>query len=56
MDTYNKKSVILTLKESTEIIASRIRFPKDSSSYKHRLEVSEDGSSWKLLYKRECTG
>lgn len=48
--------VTLALKEPVEIIASRIRFQKDSSSYKHWVEVSEDGASWELLYERECTG
>lgn len=31
-------------------------FQKDSSSYKHKVETSEDGERWELLYERECTG
>lgn len=54
-DTF-PQVITLTLTEPTDIIASRIRFQKDSSSYKHRVEVSEDGASWELLYERECTG
>ena len=54
-DTF-PQIITLTLKEPTEIIAGRIRFQKDSSSYKHRVEISEDGSSWELLYEKECTG
>lgn len=48
--------VTLVLKEPSEIIGSRIRFQKDSSSYKHRVEISEDGVTWEVLYERECTG
>lgn len=48
--------ITLTLKEPTDIVASRIRFQKDSSSYKHKVEVSEDGTFWQSLYERECTG
>lgn len=48
--------ITLTLKESSDIIGSRIRFQKDSSSYKHRVEISEDGVTWELFYERECTG
>lgn len=48
--------ITLALKEPTDIIAGRIRFQKDSSSYKHRVEVSEDGTYWEPLYERECTG
>ena len=48
--------ITLTLEEPTDIIGSRIRFQKDSSSYKHRVEISEDGNTWVSLYERECTG
>lgn len=48
--------VELTLKEPTTVIGSRIRFQKDSSGYAHRVETSEDGENWTLLYERECTG
>lgn len=48
--------ITLTLKEPLDIIASRIRFQKDSSSYKHRVETSGDGVTWDVLYERECTG
>ena len=50
------QTVTLALDEPTDIIACRVRFQKDSSSYKHRVEVSEDGASWQPLYERECTG
>ena len=36
--------------------ASRIVFQKDSSSYRHKVETSEDGKHWLTLYERECTG
>lgn len=48
--------ITLMLKDPTEILGSRIRFQKDSSSYKHQVEVSEDGKIWVKLYQRECTG
>lgn len=48
--------ITLILKEPQDIIGSRIRFQKDSSSYKHRVETSEDGVAWDVLYERECTG
>lgn len=48
--------ITLTLKEPLDIIGSRIRFQKDSSSYKHRVETSEDGVTWHPFYDRECTG
>ncbi len=48
--------ITLALKEPTDIVGSRVRFQKDSSSYRHRVEVSEDGVTWRLLYERECTG
>ncbi len=48
--------VTFTLQEPTEVAGSRIRFQKDSSSYKHRVETSADGVKWNLLYESECTG
>lgn len=48
--------ITLTLKEPTDVIGSRIRFQKDSSSYTHRVETSEDGVIWQPFYNRECTG
>lgn len=46
----------LSLHRPTEVTACRIRFQKDSSGYTHKVEVSEDGVTWELLYERECTG
>lgn len=54
-DTF-PQVITLILKESQDIIGSRIRFQKDSASYKHRVETSEDGITWDVLYERECTG
>ena len=48
--------VTLMLDCPTYVAASRILFQKDSSSYKHKVETSEDGERWELLYERECTG
>ena len=48
--------VTLVLDRPTYVAASRILFQKDSSSYKHKVETSEDGERWELLYERECTG
>lgn len=48
--------VTIMLKELTYVAACRIVFQKDSSSYRHRVETSEDGVKWQTLYRRECTG
>ena len=48
--------IVLTLDKPTYVAASRVLFQKDSSSYKHKVEVSSDGEHWELLYDRECTG
>lgn len=48
--------VTVHLSEPTYVCGSRILFQKDSSSYEHKVEISTDGKSWELLYKRECTG
>ena len=48
--------VTLVLDRPAYVAASRILFQKDSSSYKHKVETSEDGERWELLYERECTG
>lgn len=48
--------VTLTLKEPCMVIASRIRFQKDSSAYTHKVETSVDGTDWEPFYERECTG
>lgn len=48
--------ITLILNRPSDIIGSRIRFQKDSSSYKHRVETSEDGVTWEPFYERECTG
>lgn len=48
--------ITLTLSKEQNVYASRIRFQKDSSNYTHRVEISNDGIHWELLYERECTG
>lgn len=48
--------VTLDLGKTTYVKASRILFQKDSSSYRHTVETSEDGVHWQELYRRECTG
>ncbi|NQX42307.1 beta-galactosidase [Pedobacter steynii] len=48
--------VTLTLKESTTVVGSRVRFQKDSSKYRHKVEVSSDGKTWEPVYEKECTG
>lgn len=48
--------ITLTLDKPAYVRASRVLFQKDSSSYKHKVEVSADGKQWELLYDRECTG
>lgn len=48
--------VTLSLDAPTHVTACRIRFQKDSSSYKHKVETSVDGEHWTELYDRECTG
>ncbi|WP_400261379.1 glycoside hydrolase family 2 TIM barrel-domain containing protein [Sphingobacterium sp. SG20118] len=48
--------VTLVLEHPTQVLGSRIRFQKDSSKYKHRVEASMDGNNWEVLYEKECTG
>lgn len=48
--------ITLSLPEVQDVYASRIRFQKDSSLYKHKVEISDDGKNWEPLYERECTG
>ena len=48
--------VTVDLGKNTWVAASRIMFQKDSSSYAHRVETSDDGHTWHPLYERECTG
>lgn len=48
--------ITLALDRPGYVAASRILFQKDSSSYKHKVETSQDGEHWELLYERECTG
>lgn len=48
--------ITLALDRPAYVAASRILFQKDSSSYKHKVETSQDGEWWELLYERECTG
>ena len=50
------QSVTLDLGRVMHVRTARVRFQKDSSSYKHRLETSADGKNWTVLYRRECTG
>lgn len=50
------QTVTLVLEEPIQVLAGRVRFQKDSSSYTHRVEISEDGVSWTPVYERECTG
>ena len=50
------QTVTFDLGQPTYIAASRILFQKDSSSYRHKVETSVDGSRWTVLYERECTG
>ncbi len=50
------QTIILSLEKPTFVSASRVLFQKDSSSYLHKVEVSEDGENWRRMYERECTG
>lgn len=50
------QTVTFVLPHITKVYGSRIRFQKDSSSYQHRVEISEDGQTWETLYEKECTG
>lgn len=50
------QTIVLKLEEPTFVLASRVLFQKDSSSYLHKAEVSEDGENWRKMYERECTG
>ena len=50
------QTITLDLGSLTYVKASRIVFQKDSSSYRHKVETSEDGEHWLTLYERECTG
>lgn len=48
--------ITLELTSLTPILASRVRFQKDSSTYTHKVETSTDGIHWEQLYERSCTG
>lgn len=50
------QTVTLELEQPVSVFACRVRFQKDSSSYRHRVEYSEDGVHWQTAYERECTG
>lgn len=50
------QTVTLELDQVVPVYAVRIRFQKDSSSYRHRVEYSEDGKEWHTAFERECTG
>ena len=43
-------------KWSQHISAGRIKFQKDSSTYKYRVEITRDGSGWEELFVKESTG
>ncbi len=55
-DSKLPQTITLDLGNQTYVKASRIVFQKDSSSYRHKVETSEDGKHWLTLYERECTG
>lgn len=38
------------------VSVGRIKFQKDSSTYKYRVDVSTDGNTWQELYTKESTG
>lgn len=50
------QTVTIELNDKQNITATRVRFQKDSSSYLHRVETSEDGITWIPFYATECTG
>lgn len=50
------QTIIIELDKQQNVSATRIRFQKDSSSYKHKVEISEDGNTWTPFYSGECTG
>lgn len=50
------QSVTLEFDNLEYASAGRIRFQKDSSTYKYRVEVSTDGKSWQELFTKESTG
>lgn len=50
------QTITLELMEPTQVMGSRVRFQKDSSKYKHKVESSMDGKIWEALYEKECTG
>jgi beta-galactosidase len=50
------QSVTFSFNTPVTIQASRVLFQKDSSMYGHKVEVSEDGQIWTVIYERECTG
>ncbi len=54
-DTF-PQVITIELEKATNIYVSRLRFQKDSSSYGHQVEYSEDGAVWHTAYGRKCTG
>ena len=50
------QSVIVEFQWPTYINFARIKFQKDSSVYKHRVEISRDGKTWTEVFVRESTG
>ena len=50
------QSVAVEFKWSQHISAGRIKFQKDSSTYKYRVEITRDGSGWEELFVKESTG
>lgn len=55
-DEFVPQVITLETDNTTKVSASRIRFQKDSSFYRHKVEVSTDGNKWETIYERECSG
>lgn len=55
-DDRMPQTITLSLEEPRQVEAIRIRFLKDSSTYAHRIETSDDGVHWTPLTTRTCTG
>lgn len=52
----SEQSLTLRLEKRERISLARVRFQKDSSSYDHSIEVSDDGVHWDKVYSKVCTG
>lgn len=55
-NAFFPQTVTLELTVPTQVMGSRVRFQKDSSKYRHKVESSMDGKTWEELYEKECTG